>query len=110
MREDILSCARPRLEYSLRYWKECNTAKFALRPVPFKKVAKAALSSQASSAAAERLFSDLGRYEGRARYSTMTSPLEMTNTIRALVLSHLRNSMDLQTGLFHPQGVVFNCL
>ena len=88
--------------YTLRFCRNCNLRQSAatpVSPVPFNRTAKAALSSQAFPAAAERLFSDLGRHEGRTRQSTLTYNLEMTSIIRSYVLSQMQISTAVQAGL-----------
>ena len=107
MRKDLRSTGRREVGYALQYWKNSNSGTSMLSPVPFNKVAKASFSSQASSASAERLFSDLGRQEGRSGQSNLSFSLEMNTTIRAYVRAHIRDSNAVQTGLVHPEGVAF---
>lgn len=107
MKSELRNSGRRFPNYALHYWKKCNQDASAMGPVAFNKIAKAALSSQASSASAERLFSDLGRLEGRERQSLLSSSLEMTATIRNYVNMRLKDADGIQTGLLHPQGVAF---
>lgn len=92
---------------ALQYWKNCNKDASAMGPVAFNKIAKAALSSQASSASVERLFSDLGRLDGRERQSLLSSSLEMTETTRNYVNMSLKDENHVKKGLLHPFGVAF---
>ena len=46
---------------ALTFWRRANSQGAMISPMPFSLLARAALSSQASSAPAERLFSDIGR-------------------------------------------------
>lgn len=82
IRKDLQINWRREPDFGLIYWKQRNSNNSVFSPVPFNKIAKACFSAQASSAAAEWLFSDLERYESRTRHSTMTSNLEMTTSIR----------------------------
>ena len=79
-------------------------------PGPFNKVATAFFSSQASSAIAERLFSDLELLQGQQRQSLLISSLEMNETIRKFVESYIKDSCDVQTALIHPHRVAFKRL
>lgn len=92
---------------ALEYWKRVNTTTQMISPVPFNLVAQAALSSQASSAAAERVFSDLGRIEGSQRQSLLSGTLEMTEVIRGFVTNELSKQTDRQTSLLHSQATQF---
>ena len=107
MKAELRKSGRRGPEYALLYWKNCNNDASSMGPVAFNKIAKAALSSQASSASAERLFSDLGRLEGRERQSILSSSLEMTETIRNYVNMSIKTGNDVQKGLLHPVGVAF---
>lgn len=79
----------------------------ALVPIAFNKVAKAALSSQASSASAEKLFSSLSRSEGRARQSTLTSTLKLTEMIRSFRKTQVEDTLMPPRGLLHPVAAAF---
>lgn len=81
MREEFCQPGRKGPNYTLLYWEECSENASAVSPVAFSKIVKASLSFQASSANAERLFSDLERHEGRERQCFSGSSLEMTETI-----------------------------
>ena len=87
MKNALESSGRLEPHAALSFWRNYNKKVSAVSPVPFNKVARASLSSQASSAGAERRFSDLGRFEGRQRQSLLTSTLQMTEMIRVYVLS-----------------------
>ena len=78
-----------------------------VRPRPLNTVSRADLCSQASLASAERLFSDLGRLEGRQRQSSLSSTLEMTETIRVYVQMHLKDNILPQSGRLHSQAASF---
>ena len=110
MRRELQSTSRKEPETTLDYWRKCNSEVSAVSPLPFNKVIRAALSSQASSASAERLFSDLGRTEGRQRQTSLTSTLEMTELVRNYVNTELRGLQMPQTGLLHPRAFAFKRL
>lgn len=65
MRGDLKTSGRKNPVYTLEYWRKFNEELSHISPVPFNKVSRAALSAQASSASAERLFSNIERFEGR---------------------------------------------
>ena len=77
-------------------------------------LAKAVLSAQASSAPSERLFSDLGRKEGRQSQSMLSSTLEMSEIIRAFVRSELSKSgktyINVHIRITHPSADAFRNL
>ena len=81
-----------------------------ISPKPFKMVAKAFLSSQASSAPSERLFSDLGKLEGNQEQDQLINTLEMRELICMFVLSETEALKMPQKGLSHPQADAFRCL
>ena len=95
---------------ALLYLKDCNNNQSLASPRIFNTIARAALSSQGSSASAERLFSDLGRLEGRQRQTMLSGTLEMTETIRVFVQSRLQDCICPQRGLLHPRGAAFKDL
>lgn len=95
---------------ALSFWKEQNDNPGMISPKPFNLVAKACLSSQASSAAAERLFSDLGKFEGNQAQEQLTSTLEMRELIRMFVLSETVELRLQQSGVLHPQADAFQRL
>lgn len=64
MLQDLEKNGRRESSYAAEYWRNANLTGSMISPVPFNRLARVALSSQASSASAERLFSDLGRPEG----------------------------------------------
>ncbi|KAI0565579.1 hypothetical protein FGB62_17g01 [Gracilaria domingensis] len=70
---------------ALMYWKRANASLGLVSPVPFNTVVRAFLGSQASSAAAERLFSSLGRAEGTQCQSLLSGTMEMCQVIREYV-------------------------
>ena len=92
---------------TLQYWKEQNEKAAMISPVPFNTLARACLASQASSAAAERLFSDLGRMENRQSQSSLTSTLEMNELIRIFISNELSQIRLPQRGLLHPEASYF---
>lgn len=110
MRAELRKTGRKAPNYALQYWKKCNQEASAMGPVAFNKIAKAALSSQASSASAGRLFSDLGRLEGRKSQSLLSSSLEITEIIRNYVKMSLKGANGAQTGLLHPIPLAFKCI
>lgn len=110
MRQALRKYGRREPSHALSYWKKCNTEMSFVSPRPFNNIIRAALSSQASSASAERLFSDLGRLEGRQRQSTLSSTLEMNETIRVFVQMHLSSYVTPQVGRTHPQATAFKRL
>ena len=64
VRRKLRNTGRKEASEALSFWKEQNESPSMISPKPFNMVTKACLSSQASSAAAERLFGDLGKLEG----------------------------------------------
>lgn len=71
---------------ALKYWKELNESNVSMiSPRPFNMVARSCLSSQASSAPAERLFSYLGKMENNQAQSMLCRTLQMTELIRIFV-------------------------
>ena len=79
-------------------------------PLAFNKLARSALSSQASSASAERLFSDLGRMEGRFCQSILSSAVEMKEIIRAYVNLRLKDHFRPQNNTLHPDAAAFKSI
>lgn len=107
MRRNLSLTGRRCPQHALNYWRNANKAQSQTSPVISNKIARASFSLQVSSASAERLFSDLGRIEGRQRQSLLTSSLEMATTIRLYVQNELKDSKDSQKGLLHADGVAF---
>lgn len=107
MRAELKKRGRKSPEYALKFWKGMNETVTYTSPLAFNTVARAFLSTQASSASAERLFSDLGRTEGRERQSLMSSTLEMTEMIRVFVNMDIEDSTLPQRGLQNPKAVAF---
>lgn len=107
MRADLREAGRREPNYALTFWKEMNAKVSYTSPLSFNKVARALLSSQASSASAERLFSNLGRTEGRERQSMLSSTLEMTQMIRSFALMRMEDICGPQNGLLSPQAAAF---
>ena len=99
MLKDLKASGRRSPQYTLQYWRRCNEEKVDVSPGPFDKVAKAFFLSQASSASAERLGSDLERLQGRQRQSLLNSSLEMNETICTFVASYIKDICDVQTAL-----------
>lgn len=64
IRVELIKCCRKCPEYAIKFWKEIKDTVTYTSLFPFKNVGRAFLSAQASSASAERLFSDLRRTEG----------------------------------------------
>ncbi|KAI0558477.1 Ribonuclease H-like protein [Gracilaria domingensis] len=91
MYSELQSCGRREPTMALKFWELANERTGIVSPVPFNRVARAAHSAQASSASAERLFSDLGRLEGHQRQSLLTSTLEMTEIIKAFVMGEIHS-------------------
>lgn len=77
---------------ALQYWKRMITTKQMLSPVPYNLVAEAELSSQSSSAAAERVFIDISLIQGLKRQSVISGTLEMTEIIRGFSRSKLESN------------------
>lgn len=94
VKEFLNESERNKLSYGLQYWNIRSEEQVVVSPVSFDRVANAVFSSQVSSASAERLFSDLGRIEGRERQSLLRSSLEMINAIFIFVVGQLRASTD----------------
>lgn len=94
--------------YSLEFWHENNKTVGYASPLAFNKLARACLCTQASSASADRLFSDLGRMEVRACQSMLTSTIEMKEIIRVFVDLKLQEIKPPQGQFLHPKGVAFN--
>lgn len=110
MREVLEEKCRRDPSAALLFWEQANQTSTMISPVPFNTIARAALSSQASSAPAERLFSDLGRREGNQSQSLLSSTLEMSEMIRVFVCNELKNAPLHQNGLMHPKGDAFRRL
>lgn len=83
-------------DYALTFWKHVKENVGLVSPLPFNGIAKAALSSQASSACAERVLGDLGRFEGNQRQSQLTSALEMNEIIRHFVIWSVKHLATVQ--------------
>lgn len=92
---------------ALKIWKERNETVNNTSPLEFNIVAREFLPSQASSASAERLFSDLGRTEGRHRQSMLSGTLETTETIRVFVELQISDSLMPQKGLLSSVSAAF---
>lgn len=73
----------------------------------FNKVARAKISLQASSASAERLFGDLGRMEGRALQSMLTSTVGMKENIRVYVDMRMKDIVLPRMDILHAQETAF---
>ena len=110
MREELKKHGRREPSHALLFWKKMNSEVTYISPVPFNKVARACLSSQASSASAERLFSNLGRMEGRERQSMLSSTLEMTEMIRVFVYSRVEDIRNKPKGLLHVKAAAFKAV
>ena len=110
MREELKKCGRREPSHALSYWKTCNNVISFCSPKAFNALAKAALASQASSASAERLFSDLGMLEGRQRQSLLSDTLQMTEKICVYVKTYLKDNIIPQHCLLHPQASSFKRL
>ena len=89
MRKTIRKNGRKNADEALRYWEASNSSQSFISPLPFNIIAKACLSSQASSASSERLFSDLGRLEGAFCQTLLSTTLQMKETIRLFVRAEL---------------------
>lgn len=110
MRNALEKSGRRDPRFALEYWRSCNSTVSPISPVPCNKVARTSLLSQASSDSAERLFSDLGRLEGRQRQSILSSTLEMTETIRVYSRLSVQGNVLPQTGVLHPKAAAFKQL
>ncbi|KAI0562610.1 hypothetical protein FGB62_57g211 [Gracilaria domingensis] len=110
MRDSLKKNGRTEPNEALKYWKHCNEHIGLVSLLPFNMVAKAFPASQASSAAAERLFSDLGRSEGCTSQSLLSSTLEMCELIRFFVRDEMKAGSIVQSGLLHAKGEVFSRL
>lgn len=73
---------------ALMYWKDANATRTMISPVPFSTVARAAFSSQTSSAPAEGLLSDLGTRECNQSQFLLTTTLELAEMIRITFVTH----------------------
>lgn len=59
------------------------------------------MSSQASSANAESLFSNVGMSKGRKKQSTLNSTLEMTEMVLSIGKTQVEDTLLLQRSLLH---------
>jgi len=90
---DLNKHGRREPEWALQWWREApkrqdvQMFEALLRPT-----ARALLSMLASSAPAERLFSDAGNLEGGNRHNAATATMEMFLIIRRFVLSELNGA------------------
>lgn len=98
---------RKTLSFALVFWKYANERTKLISPKPFNQIAKAAISAQASSDSAESLFNDLGGNKGSERQSLLSGMLDMTQVIRAYVISDIEAFHRPQHTLLHPQGATF---
>lgn len=110
MIQKLQECGRRPIDAALNFWRDVNQSGSVISPVPFNQLARAALSSQASSASAERLFSDLGRKEGNQCQSILSGTLEMTALIRTYVANEIKALVLPQKGLLHPTASAFRRL
>jgi hypothetical protein len=88
---------RRAVDEALVWWRAIDTTRRDTDALPFVTVARAFLAMQASSASAERLFSDAGNVEGAKRHNQSTAVLEMNLVIRKWVLSEL-SATELDPG------------
>ena len=95
---------------ALAFWKTEKDEYEFFSPKPFNTIARACFSYQASSAAAERLFSDVERWENNHPQSQHTAMLEMSELIRLSVMNELKTIKLPQTGMMHPTGAAFDRL
>ncbi|KAI0563687.1 hypothetical protein FGB62_35g07 [Gracilaria domingensis] len=107
IRETLKVRGRNEPNEALTYWQNSNTSPGLVSPFPFNNVARAFLASQASFAAAERLFSNLGRREGTQCQSLLSRTLEMFEVIRGYVENELQSAADVQNGLLHSKAASF---
>ena len=99
MREELSVVGRREPKAALQWWygiehsnvTDLRRRKLYMAPM-FIEVARAFLSIQASSAAAERLFGDAGYNEGIRRQHTADSMTEMLLMIRSYILSYIECS------------------
>ncbi|KAI0557019.1 hypothetical protein FGB62_357g02 [Gracilaria domingensis] len=107
MRTSLKRDGRKESDEALHYWRRANECANLVSTVPFNMLARAFLASQASSAAAERLFSDLGRREGSQSQSLLSSTTEMCELVRVFVRNELCCMGKEQSGMLHPKGESF---
>ena len=110
MRENLRKYSRREPSQAIKYWADINKNISFFSPKAFNRLAKAAIASQASTASAERLFSDLGATEGRQRQSLLSSTISMTETIRVYVQTCLKDNTLPQSGILHPKAASFTSL
>lgn len=110
MREELKRNKRREPCNALKYWKGINDEIQLIGSKSFNKNCRGALSSQTSSAIAERLFSDLGVMERRQRQYMLDCTLEMSETIRVYIQTHLQDNILPQKVTLHPQAAVFKHL
>lgn len=68
------------------FWKRQHATQNMISPLSFNMTVNACLSSQASSASAQRLFSDLERLGNNEAQSLLTRTVEMAEIIRVFVV------------------------
>lgn len=96
-----------RSTHALQYWKTCNELINIISRFQFDKVARAVLSSLASYASDESLFSELERTEGNQLHSLLASLHVMSQVIRSFVTTELENARIPQRGLLYPEADSF---
>lgn len=108
MRDFLATNGRQTVEHALLAWKAVDenatgqktslpdvfgtSRKFASQ---FVTVARSFLVLPASSASAERLFSDAGNLEGRKRHNITPKRMDMVLTIRKWLLDHFKENCDV---------------
>lgn len=92
---------------ALRFWKRQNEGSVMISPMPFNLLARSCLSCQASSALAERVFSDVGRMEGNQSQSLMSSSLEIIELVKSYTKAQLKVIKLPQNSTLHPDAVAF---
>lgn len=103
MRIEFKNMDRRDPEKLLTFWRGANQNCGFNSNFPFNLVTRAFLSAKASSVPAERLFSDLGRKEGRQRQSLQTSTVEITGIIGIYVRKEMSMAPNIQFEPLHPQ-------
>ena len=81
-----------------------------ISPVPFNHVAKAFLATQASSASAERLFSDLGKKRHMRCHCLVSGTSEMAQIIRVSVDGETSGFLQARNCALRPQAASLNNL
>lgn len=98
---------RSQLYLATQHCKEAKRTFAMISPVPLYHISQVPLSSQASSAPAKRLFSDLGRADGTQPQPLHCSKLHMTKIMKAFVTVELSDVRRQQSILMLPTAHAF---